>query len=172
MLVPGEITRSISSSFQTARPNCQSMRPKFSLFCLSVLVATMAFAATSWAFVAPLQTDGQHFYLHTSDRWQIAVANIDLKPRFEPTNPDKVLHSWTVDAEFWLRNVSKIPRRRSKNGGPCLGWLVQSVALNRCSPLRSATDRSCADKSAVHPSATAQQRPSLWRRRPWSQPKR
>lgn len=82
------------------------MRPKFSLFCLSVLVATMAFAATSWAFVAPLQTDGQHFYLHTSDRWQIAVANIDLKPRFEPTNPDKVLHSWTVDAEFWLRNVS------------------------------------------------------------------
>lgn len=82
------------------------MRRNFSLFFLSLLSATVLWSTQAFAFLAPLQTDGQHFYLHSSDRWQIAVAKVDLKPRFEPTNPDKVLHSWTVDAELWLRNLS------------------------------------------------------------------
>lgn len=82
------------------------MRRKSLLFCLSIFTFTLWWSSHALAFVAPLQTDGDSFYLHKSDRWQLAVANIRLEPRFEPTNPDKVLHSWTVDAELWLRNIS------------------------------------------------------------------
>lgn len=82
------------------------MRRTLSLLCCTIITAALLCSTQAAAFVAPLQTDGEHFYLHSTDRWHIAVANIRLTPRFEPTNPDKVLHSWTAEAELWLRNVS------------------------------------------------------------------
>src|SRR5699024_3074515 len=105
-LVTGTIARSMMPSFQTARPNCQSMRPNFIGFCVSLIFATLVWRSSALALIAPLQTDGEHFYLSQSDRWQIAVAKLDLAPRFDPTRPDKILHSWTVDAELWLRHIS------------------------------------------------------------------
>lgn len=82
------------------------MRRNFSIFCLSILTTALLWSTHAWAFVAPLQTDGEHFYLHKTDNWQIAVANITLVPRFDITNPSKILHSWTAEGELWLRNIT------------------------------------------------------------------
>lgn len=82
------------------------MRRNFSVLCLTIFTAALLWSTQAWAFVAPLQTDGEHFYLHKTDRWQIAVANIKVVPRFDVTNPSKVLHSWTAEAELWLRNIT------------------------------------------------------------------
>lgn len=58
------------------------------------------------AFVTALRTDGERYFLHEAENWQLAVTRIDLTPRFDILQPETVRHSWTVDAEIWLRNVS------------------------------------------------------------------
>lgn len=58
------------------------------------------------ALVTALRTDGERFYLHQADKWQLAVVRIDVNPRFDVLEPSAVRHSWIVDAEIWLRNTS------------------------------------------------------------------
>ncbi len=82
------------------------MRHPKSLFIPVLFLTLLVVQSVAHAFVAPLQTDGEHFYLHEAQNWQIAVANIELTPRFDPMRMDTVQHSWQLDAELWVRNVS------------------------------------------------------------------
>lgn len=76
-------------------------------YLILVLIQALLFISVSAsAFIAPIRTDGERTYLQKVDSWQVAVARIDLKPRFDIHAPSATRHSWTVDAEFWLRNVS------------------------------------------------------------------
>lgn len=79
-------------------------RPRIlSLLTLLVLLFTSVHAS---ALVTALRTDGERYFLHEAKNWQLAVTRIDMSPRFDILEPSTVRHSWTVDAEIWLRNVS------------------------------------------------------------------
>lgn len=79
-------------------------------FILLLVLALVFLSASASAFLAPTRTDGERTYLEKVDSWQLAVARIDLTPRFDILTPSATRHSWTVDAEFWLRNVSTEPQ--------------------------------------------------------------
>lgn len=73
---------------------------------LFTLFALLFSSVQASALVTPLRTDGERYYLHEAKNWQLAVTRIDLTPRFDILEPNTIRHSWTVDAEIWLRNVA------------------------------------------------------------------
>lgn len=79
---------------------------RISLAFLLPLFGLLFWSVQASALITPLRTDGERFYLHKAENWQLAVVRIDMSPRFDIMEPDTIRHSWTVDAEIWLRNTS------------------------------------------------------------------
>src|SRR5690554_1115791 len=83
-------------SLNQLRTIVKSMR-RISLAFLLPLFGLLFWSVQASALITPLRTDGERFYLHKAENWQLAVVRIDMSPRFDIMEPDTIRHSWTVD---------------------------------------------------------------------------